>query len=538
MLGLPAELECEVIARLSWAARKSLAQACKAARAACFERVGALRWEHHKDAPPGVDVSGALPSATRLALGGLSGGFRAFSPAAFLDANHALLAQLERIDVLDELHNFEDLLLATLAQRCPRLTSLQLPPGIFSHSWALRHLAALTQLTRLELHLDNCSYSAFISAAHGISGLRELSLHDVRLKDTGSLRGTTTFQRLTRLEFCSVNIAGGVDFGCLSPLLSLRALCFYYCHIEPHSLSRLTQLASLTIIDNNDDNDDFELPTSGIASLTNLTSLDIGSSAYLDLDQGQLRRLQRVLGGLDKLALGCFTGAQDAALLASMGCTDLRFRGFQDCAAPAGGASLLPNSVVRLQLTRPGALCPLVLRQAGLTSLSLARGSSDAECRSLAGAFPQLRALRLSWPLGASQPAGITAAGLAHLCALRHLQQLSLVRPFPALQPAELRALAGITSMRRLVISMWDVKHVREVEEMLAALAAGARGLRQVLLTVGRSFGMEALQAECDRVVAGCGRQELAMQVRRVCAARIRGEDAAWGWMLALPAVG
>jgi hypothetical protein len=70
MLGLPAELEREVIARLSWAALKSLALACTAARASCFERVGALRWDHDEDALPGVDLSAAFPSATRLSLGG------------------------------------------------------------------------------------------------------------------------------------------------------------------------------------------------------------------------------------------------------------------------------------------------------------------------------------------------------------------------------------------------------------------------------------------------------------------------------------
>jgi hypothetical protein len=78
-----------------------------------------------------------------------------------------------------------------------------------------------------------------------------------------------------------------------------------------------------------------------------------------------------------------------------MGCTNLCFGGFHGCAAPAGDTPLLPSSVVRLQLTRPGALCPLVLRQAGLTSLSLQGKCSDAECRALAGAFPQLRALQL-----------------------------------------------------------------------------------------------------------------------------------------------
>jgi hypothetical protein len=138
--------------------------------------------------------------------------------------------------------------------------------------------------------------------------------------------------------------------------------------------------------------------------------------------------------------------------------------------------------------------------------------------------------------LGASQP-GITAAGLAHLSALRHLQQLGLVRPCLALHPAELRALASITSMRRLVISLFCdiIKQVREVEQVLAALAAGARGLRQVFFVAGCWGSMEqreAMQAACDRVVAGCGRQELAMEVRWVW------ENEAWEWMLAHPAVG
>jgi hypothetical protein len=175
--------------------------------------------------------------------------------------------------------------------------------------------------------------------------------------------------------------------------------------------------------------------------------------------------------------------------------------------------------VVRLQLTRPGALCPLVLRQAGLTSLSLEGGCSDAECRALAGAFPQLRALHLPWHSG-MQP-GITAAGLAHLSALWHLEQLGLVLHHSAIQPAEVQALAGITSMRRLVIDfLGDTPPVGEMEQVLAALAAGARGLRQVLLLLddcsSTAEQREALQAACDRVVGGCGRQELAMEVRRV----------------------
>jgi hypothetical protein len=73
------------------------------------------------------------------------------------------------------------------------------------------------------------------------------------LEDTSSLRGTTTFQRLARLEFCVVDITGGVDFGCLAPLPSLRTLGFDYCEIEQalNSLSHLTQLESLAFIDNN-----------------------------------------------------------------------------------------------------------------------------------------------------------------------------------------------------------------------------------------------------------------------------------------------
>jgi hypothetical protein len=127
---------------------------------------------------------------------------------------------------------------------------------------------------------------------------------------------------------------------------------------------------------------------------------------------------------------------------------------------------------------------------------------------------------------------GITAAGLAHLSALRRLQQLSLVLHRSALQPADLRALAGITSMRRLVVSLLDDKHVGVVEQVLAGLAAGARGLRQVLLAVAGRPSTEALQAACDQVVGRCGRQELVMEIRRV-----PWYDA-WEWMLGLPAVG
>jgi hypothetical protein len=157
-----------------------------------------------------------------------------------------------------------------------------------------------------------------------------------------------------------------------------------------------------------------------------------------------------------------------------------------------------------------------VLRQAGLTSLSLAEEEcSDADCLVLAGAFPQLRALQLCWR-NSDKQLGITAAGLAHLSALRHLQQLGLECPCSALQPAELLALACITSMRRLVISLLGDEPVSEVEEVLPGLAAGARRLRQVLLTVERQPGTDAVQAACDRVVVKCGRQELVMKVMQM----------------------
>jgi hypothetical protein len=353
---------------------------------------------------------------------------------------------------------------------------------------------------------------------------------------TSCLQRTTAFQSLTRLELCQVALAGGVDLGCLAGLASLQALAFDTCSFAgpPNSLSRLTQLESLCFIGSSSSSADqsFQLPTSGLAALSGLTSLDIGTNPVMaeHLGQAQLQLLQRVLGGLHRLGLGRFTGVQDAALLAGIGCTALHFGGFEGCAEPPGSAPLLPG-VVSLQLPWRGALCPLVLRQSGLTSLSLLAGCSDAECEVLVGAFPQLRVLQLLWP-GEEQP-GATAAGLAHLAGLPHLQQLALACP-GCPKAAELEPLAGLRSLGRLVMSLSKagLSDAHQVELMMAGLAARSRGVREVVLAVPWWTGAvarEALQRACDKVVARSGRQDLAMEARRMW------DDEAWQWMLAHP---
>jgi hypothetical protein len=369
-----------------------------------------------------------------------------------------------------------------------------------------------------------------------------------------SLRRVPALQSLTSLQLSSVWFGHGVDFGCLGDLPSLRALRLAGCNYQGRdmgALSRLTQLESLAIVDTDEEGHGYEPPISGIAALTRLTSLDISiafpeyGSWSPDLDEGRLRQLQPVLGGLARLGLNTFGGVQDAALLAGIGCTALSCHGFEGCAEPPGSGPLLPR-LVSLQLTasRQGALCPLVLRHSGLTSLSLLPDRdipwspwSDADCPALAGAFPQLRALQLTC-------LDVSAASLAHLSALQQLQQLGLARWCSLLGAAELRALGSLPRLRRLVVGLprcWysdgglGQQPVAEVEAMLARLAAGGSALREVVVAVPNAMSRhrrEATELACDRAVGGSGRQDLAMEVRRI------GAEEAWEWMLAHPVVG
>jgi hypothetical protein len=409
----------------------------------------------------------------------------------------------------------------------------------------------LTRLTRLELDFVpcgvRCTYAAFVSAISSIRGLRDLDIASIDVLPPTSQEATTApFRSLTRLQLCRGNFAGGVELDRLAGLTSLQTLSIAASDFNGSisSLSRLTQLEALAFRVNKGRLGVYELPTSSIAALTNLTSLDIGRpslsspQAPVHLDQAQLQQLQPVLGGLNRLKMGCFRGVQDAALLEGIGCTDLRCGGFEGCAEPPPGSGRLLPSVASLQLWGP--LCPMVLRQAGLTSLSLLGDCSDDDCRALACAFPQLRALQLACP-GEGRP-GISAAGLAHLSALQQLQQLGLVVP-DRIGAAELRALASLPGVRRLVISLAKRGHGQlrlgfgaqpvVLEEVLANLAGACRALREVVLALPcwvRMSRWEALCQACDRVVGRYGRQELAVEVKRM------GDDDAWEWMLAGPA--
>jgi hypothetical protein len=247
-----------------------------------------------------------------------------------------------------------------------------------------------------------------------------------------------------------------------------------------------------------------------------------------------------MLAGLGRLSLrlGCIRGVGDPQLLGCFGCTQLEFRGFTGCADPAAGAGppLPCVSSLRLTSNSPQLLDPLVLLQAGLTSLGLLH-STDASCQQLSRAFPQLRVLQLgrgSWD-PRLEP---SAAGLAHLGALQHLQQLHLV--YPQLEASQLQQLTAISSLRRLLIQVDEESSRNEAplseqpaSALQAALAglvgAASRRLRQVLLVVTEWVDQgrrEALQAACDRVVAGSGRQDLVAEVKRWDA------DEAWEWML------
>jgi hypothetical protein len=246
-----------------------------------------------------------------------------------------------------------------------------------------------------------------------------------------------------------------------------------------------------------------------------------------------------VLAGLGRLSLGRICGVGYPQLLSCIGCTQLEFRGFVGCAEPAAGAGPALPSVSSLRLTSGAPLLdPLVLRQAGLTSLGLLH-STGASCEQLSRAFPQLRVLQLGWGSSYNPSSEPSSAGLAHLGALQHLQHLHLVHP--QLEPSQLQQLAAISSLRRLLIQVQGESSRNEarlseqpasaLEPALAGLVGAARRLRQVLLLLlapdwATEVRRKSLQAACDRVVAGSGRQELVAEVKRLAV----GE--AWEWML------
>jgi hypothetical protein len=465
---------------------------------------------------------------------------------AFVAANSAFLSQLQHLQLLDADPNEAiELLLAAIVMQCPRLQRLDLEYLALASAQPpeLQPLAGLTQLTRLQLGLKfQLRYSDLTSAISGITGLRELSVWDFDTKRVSSeLRGTTALQRLSRLEFFAANFYPQQDFGCLAAMPSLRSLRFDDCdfHDEPSSLSRLTMLEELALVACTADTTDepFQLPLSALAALTSLRSLDPGGrDISQDLDQQALQQLRPVLAGLGRLRLGRICGVGDPQLLSCIGCTQLEFRGFEDCAEPAAGAAPPLPSVSSLRLTSCAPLLePLVLLQVGLTSLGLLH-STDASCEQLSRAFPQLRVLQLGWACPSSEP---SAAGLAHLGALQQLQQLHLAHL--RLEPSQLQQLSAISSLRRLLIqvgeeSSRDEAHLSQqpasaLEAALAGLVGAASSrLREVLLLVVEGLvsqgRREALQAACDRVVAASGRQDLVAEVERW------DEDEAWERML------
>jgi hypothetical protein len=374
------------------------------------------------------------------------------------------------------------------------------------------------------------------SAISGITGLRELGVGFFDSSSSSNeLRGTTALQRLSRLEFILADFYQQQDFACLAAMPSLRSLRFGGCsfHDKPSSLSCLTMLEELALVGCNEiiDAEPFQLPLSTLlAALTGLRSLDLGSGDIPEgLDQQALQQLSPVLAGLGRLSLGYICGVGDPQLLGCIGCcTQLEFGGFYGCAEPAAGAGPPLPCVSSLRLTSHAPqLDPLVLLQRGLTSLGLLH-STDASCEQLSRAFPQLRVLQLGFG-GASDPSSEpSAAGLARLGALQHLQHLHLVRP--QLKPSQLQQLSAISSLRRLLIqveresSSRDEAHLsRQPASALEAALAGLVGaassrLREVLLLGSGWVGQvrrEALQAACDRVVAGSGRQDLVAEVRR-----------------------
>ncbi len=353
--------------------------------------------------------------------------------------------------------------------------------------------------------------------------------------DAGSntLADSTALRSLASLHFTDSSFFRE-DFGCLAGAGRLRSLsfcdCGFYADSTAATLSRLTQLESLAVVDCNRGGEDAPLAIGFLEPLTNLRSLDLRGTYGGGLDAQRLRQLQQVLAGLERLGAGPISQVEDVQLLAScIACTQLRFYGFHQCAEPAGAEPLLPSvsCVLHHDVLR---LDPLLLRQGSLlTSLGLLDAGSDTNCGLLAGAFPQLRALMLGSP---QMSAWLTPAGLAHLSRLPHLQQLCLVQP--QLEPADLsQQLARLTGLRSLVIDVRlycntsrnpgdraGEQPVSALEPALAALVAPGRRLRQLLLWAPRAWRIgqrrrEELQGACDRVAAGCGRQEVEVALVR-----------------------
>ena len=172
MLGIPAELEQEVVSRLSWPAIKALARASKASRDAARRRVMSLEWGDGSAPLPVTDLRRAFPAARRLGLGALGG--RASNMEAFLAANSALLSQLQHLQLYRGVNQAMEHLLAAIVMQCPRLQCLDVQHLDLPE---LQPLAGLTQLTRLQLGIPHqLGFSALTSAISGITGLRELGV--------------------------------------------------------------------------------------------------------------------------------------------------------------------------------------------------------------------------------------------------------------------------------------------------------------------------------------------------------------------------
>jgi hypothetical protein len=531
--ALPQQVSLAILARLNPLSIKKLCAASTEARAAASQCITSLEWDQPwGQRPPLADLSAAFPAATSLKL--TVQWARDEDAVAWLRANHQLLTGLQALDLrfwsqlgVATTRSLDDAVVLHASQ-CTALRSLALIAG----SSSLHALAALTNLTSLDLRAMAASYRDVVQTLRKLPGLQRLRCCATIRIDGDDLALTSQLAALTSLE-----ILNGVErCGALAAASGLRALGLLHFDWQDdedywegsEGPSRLTQLRSLHVITADLGEDAPHL----LSALTGLSSLDVEST---DIREGSITALAGLLRGLG--FLGCRdlgSEGMDPSLLHSIGCTSLRVAAlYANCQLVSAEAPPLPH-LQSLQLWAGPCTCPLVLHLAGLTSLSIEEGwgpgISDNDCRQLADRLPLLHVLQLLDRYHSRPPAHfqLTLDGLRHLSRLRQLQQLCLVHPH--LPPPSYAVLAQCSALRRLLLDCGTKNSSKlsgaALEACLIDLAAWRQLRHVVLLRQEPTSECEAVQEVCDRVVGAARRHELVMEVKRW------GCDQAWAYML------